>query len=349
MRLVKHERPRGDGVASRGPPLRSLPTVPDADRPGAPYSSGELRSSLSTVAGDSAELWNPAGAAISIENAVKHQIRRPAVTAGIVTSDAKDHLGDVGSDPVRRQRLVPDAAQRPHRPSYPAGPLARRRAPYGLGHSAGLGRIVQHRLNGACDLICRDSSRRPQIRDRAGRGECGQRAGLVVGNTNRDRGRARQQRSRLITPPAPIARSASNVCSASCSQSSVTSVHARFRSSQHRQRGARDRDRVTTTRRVHRLRLGASGLRRGCATEKIIRTSVSQGAGKTKTPHEMPHAHFGGSIDAEYDPLHRVHHTGLEYFRIVWLRRGRPVTMAVLSADPRTSRHVRSRLRRSAT
>ena len=46
-------------------PRATLPTAPDADRRGASCSSRELKPSLSTITGDSAELWNPAGAQLA--------------------------------------------------------------------------------------------------------------------------------------------------------------------------------------------------------------------------------------------------------------------------------------------
>jgi hypothetical protein len=46
--------------------------------------------------------------------------------------------------------------------------------------------------------------------------------------------------------------------------------------------------------------------------EYVCGMIVGQIAGQAQAPHEVAHAHFGGSIDADYDPLHRVHRLALD-------------------------------------
>ncbi|WP_247516989.1 hypothetical protein [Bradyrhizobium sp. 190] len=84
--------------------------------------------------------------------------------------------------------------------------------------------------------------------------------------------------------------------------------------------------------------------------EEHVRAVVGQSAGQAEAPHEMPHAHFDGSIDADYDPLHSVHQTGLGLY---------PERLVAGEVDPlqwpcyplthEPAANVRSRLRRSAT
>jgi hypothetical protein len=83
--------------------------------------------------------------------------------------------------------------------------------------------------------------------------------------------------------------------------------------------------------------------------EEDFRTVVGQGTGQTEASHEMPHAHFDGSIDAEYDPLHRVHQAGLGYFRCLLTEKVDPSRGPCYPPTHEPAVNVRSRLRRSAT
>ena len=83
--------------------------------------------------------------------------------------------------------------------------------------------------------------------------------------------------------------------------------------------------------------------------EEYVCTVVGQIAGQAEAPHEMPHAHFGGSIDADYDPLHRVHQTGLGYFGCLPTEKVDPSQWPCYPPTDEPAANVRSRSRRSAT